>query len=121
MHEAVERSQKEKKMGKESLHVTDESFQKEVLESDVPVLVEFWAEWCGPCRMIAPIIEELAADYDGRLVVAKVNSDENGETAIRYGVMSIPTLLLFKGGELKETIVGALPKEKIEEAISKHL
>jgi thioredoxin 1 len=113
MHEAVKRSQKEKKMGKESLHVTDETFQKEVLESDVPVLVEFWAAWCGPCRMIAPIIEELAADYDGRVVVAKLDVDENINTASKYGTMTIPTMIIFKGGEEVKRMIGARPKKVI--------
>jgi thioredoxin 1 len=102
-------------MSKEALHVTDGTFEEEVLKSDVPVLVDFWAAWCGPCRMVAPIIEELAADYDGRAKVTKLDVDENGDTAGRYGVMSIPTMIIFKGGEEVERLVGARPKMAIAE------
>jgi thioredoxin 1 len=104
-------------VSKEPLHVTDETFQAEVLESEVPVLVDFWAAWCGPCRMVEPIIEELAADYDGRVVVAKLNVDENGDTAIRYHALSIPTLIIFKGGEEVERMIGARPKQPIAERL----
>ena len=103
------------------LNVTDASFEEEVLKSELPVLVDFWAVWCGPCRMVAPTVESMAQEYAGKLKVAKVNVDENQAIPAQYGIMSIPTLLLFKGGELKETIVGALPKGKIVEVVSKHL
>jgi len=104
-------------MKKEPLHVTDDTFQKEVLESTLPVLVDFWAPWCGPCRMVGPIIEELAGDYDGRVVVAKVNTDENGATPGKYGIMSIPTMILFKGGQEIERLVGARPKKALAERL----
>ena len=103
------------------LNVTDENFEDEVIGSELPVLVDFWAVWCGPCRMVAPFVEQIAEEYKDRLKVAKLNVDENQAVPAKYGIMSIPTLLLFKGGELKETIVGALPKDKIVAAVSKHL
>ena len=101
--------------------VTEESFTKEVLESPVPVLVDFWAVWCGPCRAIAPIVEQIAEDHSGRLKVVKLDVDENGETSIRYGVMNIPTLLLFKGGKVVERWVGVQPKSMIVSKIQPHL
>ena len=101
----------------------EDNFQKEVLESDIPVLVDFWAEWCAPCLMIAPTIEELAQEYSGRLKVGKLNVDENQNLAAKYGIQGIPTLLIFKDGQIIEQIVGALPKEalksKIENALTK--
>jgi thioredoxin 1 len=90
--------------------ITDDNFEEEVLKSDKPVLIDFWATWCGPCRMIAPIVEEMATEYDGKAKIGKLDVDSNQQTSIKYGVRSIPTLLLFKGGELKETIIGAVPK-----------
>ena len=100
-------------MSKEPMHVTDATFQKDVLESQSLVLVDFWAPWCGPCRMLAPAIEELANDYDGRVVVAKMNTDENGETPGKYGIMGIPTVILFKDGQEVERMVGVRPKKAI--------
>lgn len=97
--------------------VTDATFESEVIKSDVPVLVDFWAAWCGPCRMVAPVVEELASDYAGRLKVAKLNVDENRSTAAKYGIMSIPTLLLFKQGEIKSRLVGFRPKAELARAI----
>jgi thioredoxin 1 len=101
--------------------VTDDTFEEEVIKSDVPVLLDFWAVWCGPCHIIVPSLESIAKSYAGRLKVVKVNVDESPRTPSKFAVMSIPTLLLFKGGEVKETIIGALPQNKIEEAINKHL
>jgi thioredoxin 1 len=100
---------------------TDANFQAEVIKSDLPVLIDFWAPWCGPCLMIAPVVEELAATYQGKLKVVKMNVDENGQTPQTYGIMAIPTLILFKGGELKEKLVGVLPKTKLTEVINKHI
>ncbi|HEU5299582.1 MAG TPA: thioredoxin [bacterium] len=103
-------------MGK-AVHVNEKEFDTQVIKSEVPVLVDFWAEWCGPCRMIAPIVEDLAAEYEGRLKVVKVDVDENNQLAYRYGVMSIPTLGLFKGGQLVERLVGYMPKQELKKRI----
>ncbi len=108
-------------MAEEIANISDDSFEEEVLKSELPVLVDFWAVWCAPCHMIAPSVENLAQSYKDKMKVVKINVDENPKTPANYGILSIPTLLLFKGGELKETIVGALPQNKIEDAITKHL
>jgi thioredoxin 1 len=94
--------------------VTDNNFQAEVLESETPVLVDFWAPWCGPCRMVAPVVEEIAKERGDALKVVKLNVDENQQTAITYDVMSIPTLILFSGGEVAKKVIGAYPKRKLE-------
>lgn len=101
--------------------VTDKNFENDVLKSDVPVLVDFWAEWCAPCKAIAPIVEEISNDLEGKLKVAKVNVDEAQELAQRYNIMSIPTLLIFKGGEPVEQIVGAMGKDQLMEKINPQL
>ena len=95
-------------------HVTDETFEDEVLNAGTPVLVDFWAEWCGPCKMIAPALDELAGEYAGKLKVAKINIDENSRTPSQYGIKGIPTLQIFKGGQLEAQKVGAVPKSQLK-------
>ncbi len=97
--------------------VTDNNFQAEVVESDVPVLVDFWAPWCGPCRRVSPIVEEIASERGEALKVVKLNIDDNQQTAVKFNVMSIPTLMLFKNGAVAKTVIGAYPKRKIEEEL----
>lgn len=103
------------------VEITDANFQQEVLDSDQPVLVDFWAVWCGPCKMIAPVVEEIAKEYDGRLKVGKMDVDSNPDTSIQFGIRSIPTLMVFKGGKVVEQIVGALPKRNLLEKITPHI
>ena len=103
------------------LEFTDANFASEVLESKQPVLVDFWAPWCGPCRMIAPVVEEIAGQYEGKVKVGKVNVDDNQQTAMQFRVMSIPTLILFKDGQPVEGVVGAQPKRAFEALLDKHL
>ena len=101
----------------EILTVTKDNFEQEVLGSELPVLVDFWASWCGPCRMFSPIVDEFAEENEGKVKVGKINVDEEQELAARYGVMSIPTAMLFKGGEAAATLVGVQPKEALEELL----
>ncbi|MFO7732291.1 MAG: thioredoxin [Candidatus Aminicenantes bacterium] len=100
---------------------TDATFDAEVLKSEIPVLVDFWAPWCGPCLMVAPVLEEVAEAHKGKLKVVKLNVDENAATAQTYGIMAIPTLILFKGGELQEKAVGVLPKNKLVDLVTKYV
>ena len=108
-------------MAESVLEVTDQSFDKEVLQSGQPVLVDFWAEWCGPCRMLAPTVEAVAKEYAGRVKVAKVNVDENGATAARYRIQGIPTLLVFKGGQVQGQLVGVQSKGALTSLLDKQL
>ena len=103
------------------LHFTDTNFRQEVLESDLPVLVDFWATWCGPCKMIMPIVEELAKEYENVIKIGKLNVDDNSKTATRYGIMSIPTLIFFKNGRVMEQVVGALNKAELKKRIEANL
>lgn len=101
--------------------ITEDNFDSEILKSDLPVMVDFWAVWCGPCKVLGPIVAELSKDYEGKLKVGKVNVDENNALAAKYGIMSIPTLKFFKGGKLVGEMIGAAPKATIEAEIKKHL
>ncbi len=100
---------------------TDANFQKEALESNIPVLVDFYADWCGPCKMMAPIIEELAGDYDGKVKIGKINTDENPSTAQNYRVMSIPTMIIFKNGQPVDTVVGVVPKKTLQDKLDANI
>ena len=104
-----------------NLIVTDENFNDDVLQSETPVLVDFWADWCGPCKSIAPVIEDIARDYDGRVKVRKLNVDDNPESTSNFGVRSIPTLAVFKNGEVQETVIGVQPKAKLEQMIKQYI
>lgn len=104
-----------------TIHVSDASFEADVLKAAGPVLVDFWAEWCGPCRRLAPTVDELATDYDGRVVVGKLNVDDNPNVASRYSIRGIPTLLLFKGGEIVEQVVGLADKSALKKLLDKHV
>jgi thioredoxin 1 len=108
-------------MSEHILYVTDTTFPAEVLQASLPVLVDYWAEWCGPCRMIAPILEEVAKEYAGRLTVTKLNVDENQQTPQKYGIRGIPTLMLFKNGNIEATKVGAVSKSQLTAFIDSHI
>jgi thioredoxin 1 len=103
------------------IEITDASFQNEVLNSNTPVLVDFWAVWCGPCKMVAPVVEEIAKEYDGKLKVGKIDVDSNPEVTMRFGIRSIPTLMIFKGGKVVEQIIGALPKRNLLDKVTPHI
>ncbi len=108
-------------MSEQIVHVTDDSFESDVLKSGEPVLIDYWAEWCGPCKMIAPVLDEIATEYSGRLKVAKLNIDDNPNTPPRYGIRGIPTLMLFKNGEVEATKVGAVSKSQLVAFIDSNL
>lgn len=108
-------------MSEQIVHVTDDNFEAEVLKSDLPVLVDYWAEWCGPCKMIAPVLDEITGEYTGKIRVAKLNIDENPNTPPRYGIRGIPTLMLFKDGEVEATKVGAVSKSQLIAFIDSNL
>ena len=110
-------------MGKEDslIHVNDADFEKEILKSEQPALVDFWAPWCGPCKAIGPIVEELSGAYAGRVKMAKMNVDDNPRTSSAYGIRSIPTLLLFKGGKVLDTLIGLVSKDRLEDFVKKSL
>ncbi|PKL86175.1 MAG: thioredoxin [Ignavibacteriae bacterium HGW-Ignavibacteriae-1] len=104
-----------------AIHVTDADFDSVVLKSDIPVLIDFWAAWCGPCKLIGPIVEELAGEYAGKFKICKLDVDNNQKTAFQYGIRSIPTILIFKNGEVVDSILGAVPKQKIVDRIQTHI
>ncbi len=101
------------------LQVTDDTFEEEIVKSDLPAVVDFWAAWCGPCRMVGPVVEELAKEYEGRIKVAKMDVDQNRQTPAKFGIRNIPTLIFFKDGEVANTIIGAQPKSALEDVIKK--
>ena len=107
--------------GESVIHVNEGTFDAEILQSDTPALVDFWAPWCGPCRAIAPVLDEIAAEYKGKVKVAKINVDENRKLAGNHGVMSIPTMILFKNGKVLDKVIGLVPKERLKELMDKAL
>lgn len=104
-----------------TIHVTKENFDAEVLQSDVPVLVDFWAPWCGPCKMVGPVMEQLSDEFAGKAKIAKIDVDSQGELAVRYNVMSVPAMFIFKNGEIVDQSIGALPKPHFVDMLSKHI
>lgn len=105
----------------DTIELTDSNFDAEILKSELPALVDFWAVWCGPCRQIAPTVEALASEYKGKLKVGKMNVDDHQQVPQKYGIRSIPTLLVFKGGQVVDQVIGAVPRAKLEEAVKKHM
>lgn len=103
------------------IEITDANFDEEVLKSDKPVLIDFWAVWCGPCRMVAPVVEEIASEYNGKLKVGKLDVDNNPEVSMKFGIRSIPTLMVFKGGKVVEQIIGAVPKRNLVDKVIPHI
>lgn len=103
------------------IEITDANFEQEVLKSDKPVLIDFWAVWCGPCRMVAPVVEEIASEYNGKLKVGKLDVDNNPEVSMKFGIRSIPTLMVFKGGKVVEQIIGAVPKRNLVDKVVPHI
>ncbi len=103
------------------LQVTDDNFDDEIMNSDIPAMVDFWAEWCGPCKMVGPVVEELAKEYEGKIKIAKMDVDQHRETPVRFGIRNIPTLIMFKGGKVVQTIVGAQTKSHLDEELKKLL
>jgi thioredoxin 1 len=104
-----------------AIEITDANFDQEVLKSDKPVLIDFWAVWCGPCKMVAPVVEEIANEYNGRLKVGKLDVDSNPEVSMKFGIRSIPTLMIFKGGKVVEQIIGAVPKRNLLDKLTPHI
>ena len=103
------------------IEITDSNFQQEEMDSETPVLIDFWAVWCGPCKMVAPVVEEIAKEYDGKIKVGKVDVDNNPEVSMKYGIRSIPTLMVFKGGKVVEQIIGAVPKKNLVDKVLPHI
>ena len=103
------------------IEITDANFEQEVMRSDKPVLIDFWAVWCGPCRMVAPVVEEIASEYNGKLKVGKLDVDNNPEVSMKFGIRSIPTLMVFKGGKVVEQIIGAVPKRNLVDKVIPHI
>ncbi|HDZ89349.1 MAG: thioredoxin [Deltaproteobacteria bacterium] len=103
------------------LHVDDANFEQEILKADIPAMVDFWAEWCGPCKVVGPTVEKLAKEYEGKIKIAKMDVDQNRETPAKFGIRNIPTLILFKDGQVAQTIIGAQPKSYLEEELKKLL
>jgi thioredoxin 1 len=118
---AVLEKEENQKMTAEPIHVTDESFEKDVLQSSLPVIVDFWAPWCGPCKMVAPILDKIAAEMDGKLVVAKINTDEHAEWMQKFGIQGIPTMLFVSGGKVVHRQVGALPERMLRDTVTQFM
>jgi thioredoxin 1 len=108
-------------MSNEPIHVTDAAFEKTVLQSEIPVIVDFWAPWCGPCKMVAPILDKLAKEYDGKVLIAKINTDDNPEWMMKYGIQGIPTMLFIAGGKIVHRQVGALPERMLRDTVTQFL